>query len=182
MDIFKQFNTQKLTNLMTRTVLIGLCLTSTMTYADRDGQDSGETLHTISELSLNLANKAAMAAFRKCRRDGYAVSVAVVDRSGVIISHVRNPKAGPHTVNSSLGKAFTSASMGRATSGLADAIATNPALEGLRDMDSRMVILAGGLPIMFNGTRVGGIGVGGAPGGQLDEACAGFGLQKIGAQ
>jgi uncharacterized protein GlcG (DUF336 family) len=136
----------------------------------------------MPQLTLEMAKKAAMSALRQCRRDGYAVSVAVVDRSGVLITQVRNPAAGPHTIGSSLGKAFTSASMGRATAPLANAIAENPALNGLRDMDSRMVILAGGLPIMINGQRVGGIGVGGAPGGHLDEACAMFGLQQIGAQ
>ena len=134
------------------------------------------------QLTLVLAKQAAMSALRQCRREGYAVSVAVVDRSGVLITQVRNPAAGPHTIGSSLGKAFTSASMGRATAPLANAIAENPALEGLRDMDSRMVILAGGLPIVIDGQRVGGIGVGGAPGGHLDEACAMYGLQQIGAQ
>ena len=136
----------------------------------------------MPQLTLEMAKKAAMSALRQCRRDGYAVSVAVVDRSGVLITQVRNPAAGPHTIGSSLGKAFTSASMGQATAPLANAIAENPALNGLRDMDSRMVILGGGLPIMINGQRVGGIGVGGAPGGHLDEACAMFGLQQIGAQ
>jgi len=130
-------------------------------------------------LTLELAQKVAMATWQKCSDDGYAVSVAVVDRSGTLIIQVRDPEAGPHTVGSSYGKAFTSASMGRATGPLADAIAKNPALNGLRDMDPRMVILNGGLPIVINGQRVGGIGVGGAPGGHLDEACANVGLQQI---
>ncbi len=78
--------------------------------------------------------------------------------------------------------AFTSASMGQATARLANAIAENPALNGLRDMDSRMVILAGGLPIVIDGQRVGGIGVCGAPSGNLDEACSTHGLQQIGAK
>jgi len=136
----------------------------------------------MPQLTLELAQKAAMSALRQCGREGYAVSVAVVDRSGLLVTQVRNPAAGPHTIGSSLGKAFTSASMGRATAPLAKAIAENPALNGLRDMDSRMVILAGGLPIVIDGQRVGGIGVGGAPGGHLDEACAMHGLQRIGAE
>lgn len=136
----------------------------------------------IPQMSLEMAKKAAMSALRQCGRDGYAVSVAVVDRSGVLVAQVRNPAAGPHTIGSSFGKAFTSASMGQATAALANAIAANPALEGLRDMDDRMVILGGGLPIVIDGQRVGGIGVGGAPGGHLDEACAMYGLQRIGAQ
>jgi len=45
-----------------------------------------------------------------------------------------------------------------------------------------MVIQGGGLPIRIGGALVGGIGVGGAPGGHLDEACARAGLDVIGAE
>ncbi|HBP87923.1 MAG TPA: hypothetical protein DD706_09525, partial [Nitrospiraceae bacterium] len=42
-------------------------------------------------------------------------------------------------------------------------------------------LLGGGLPIEIGGEIVGGIGVGGAPGGHLDAACAQAGLETIGA-
>lgn len=135
-----------------------------------------------SYLSLELAQKAVNATLAKCQADGYNVSVAVVDRGGNLLSHSRHPMAGPHTVGSSQGKAFTSASLGRPTAQLAQMIGEKPFLEGLRDMDSRLVILGGGLPIQIGGERVGGIGVGGAPGGHLDEACAQEGLAAIGAK
>ncbi|VAW85120.1 (Y14336) putative extracellular protein containing predicted 35aa signal peptide [hydrothermal vent metagenome] len=146
-----------------------------------EAKDRG-SLPAAPYLTLKFAKQAAMSALWKCRSDGYAVSVAVVDRHGVLLTHVRDPLAGPHTVNSAQGKAFTSASMGQPTSRVTALIAENRGLDGLRDMDSRMVILAGGLPIVIDGMRVGGIGVGGAPGGQLDEACAAHGLQNIGAE
>jgi uncharacterized protein GlcG (DUF336 family) len=60
-------------------------------------------------------------------------------------------------------------------------IAENPGAQGLRDMNDRILILGGGLPIDMGGEIVGGIGVGGAPGGHLDEACAQAGLDSIGA-
>ena len=44
-----------------------------------------------------------------------------------------------------------------------------------------MVIQAGGLPIKFGKATVGGIGVGGAPSGNIDAACAVAGLKAIGA-
>ena len=75
-----------------------------------------------------------------------------------------------------------SASMGQPTAQLASTIKDKPELAGLRDMDSRLVILGGGLPIKVGGKLLGGIGVGGAPGGHLDEACARVGVSKIGAQ
>ena len=85
-------------------------------------------------------------------------------------------------MGSSTGKAFTSASMGQPTGNLAALIKDKPDLAGLRDMDPRLVILAGGLPIRIGGALVGGIGVGGAPGGQLDAACAKAGIDAIGGK
>ncbi len=72
--------------------------------------------------------------------------------------------------------------MGRDTAGLADFIASKPANDGMRDMDSRMIIQAGGLPIKFDQALVAGIGVGGAPSGDIDADCAAAGLKSIGAQ
>ena len=133
-------------------------------------------------LPMETALKAAAATMKKCTEDGYRVSVAVVDRGGNLLTFLRDPLAGPHTVNSSKGKAFTAASMGRPTAGLAKMIAEKPFLAGLRDMDQRLVILGGGLPVSIDETNVGGIGVGGAPGGHLDEACAQAGLDAIGKE
>jgi uncharacterized protein GlcG (DUF336 family) len=64
---------------------------------------------------------------------------------------------------------------------LADLMAKTPTLQALRDMDRNILILGGGLPIEINGEMVGGIGVGGAPGAHLDDACAQAGLDAIGA-
>lgn len=133
-------------------------------------------------LPLTLATQAAQAAVDACAADGQNVSVAIVARSGVTQVILRADNAGPHTVGSSTGKAFTSASMGRDTAGLAGFIGANPENNGLRDMDSRLVIQAGGLPIKIGGALVGGIGVGGAPSGAIDESCARAGLDAIGAE
>jgi uncharacterized protein GlcG (DUF336 family) len=132
-------------------------------------------------LPLSLATKAATAAMEKCTKDGYRVSVAVVDRSGVLRTLQRGDGAGTHSVESSSKKAYTAASMRIPTSDAAELISKTPALQGLRDINERMLILAGGLPIEIGGEVVGGIGVGGAPGGHLDAACAQAGLDGIGA-
>ncbi|WP_435101759.1 GlcG/HbpS family heme-binding protein [Arhodomonas sp. AD133] len=131
---------------------------------------------------MTRASSAARAALDACQADGYRVSVAVVDRHGVMRVQLHGDGAGPHTLSSSAGKAFTAASMRRSTAEYAGLIADKPALGGLRDMDERLLFLAGGLPIRFDGEVVAGIGVGGAPGGDLDEACARAGLEAIGAE
>lgn len=143
---------------------------------------TAQDLPTAAFLPLDMAMTAAETAREACAAEGYNVSVAIVARSGVTQVLLRADNAGPHTVGSSTGKAFTSASMGRDTAGLAGFIGANPENGGLRDMDSRMVIQAGGLPIRIGGALVGGIGVGGAPSGAIDEACGRAGLDAISAE
>jgi len=142
---------------------------------------TSQELPTAPYLPLEMAVKAATAALEQCTFDGFKVSVAIVARSGETKVLLKADGSGPHTVGSSQGKAFTSASMGRATLGFSAFLAKRPDLNGLRDMDPRLVILGGGLPIKFGGIIVGGIGVGGAPGADKDEKCAKAGLVAIGA-
>ena len=59
--------------------------------------------------------------------------------------------------------------------------ACKAAIAGLRDMNESILILGGGLPVRIDGEFLGEIGVGGAPGAKLDEACARDGLSAIGA-
>ena len=141
-----------------------------------------QDLPTAPYLPLDMAQTAARAALDACAAEGHNVSVAIVARSGVTSVVLRADNAGPHTVGSSTGKAFASASLGRDTAGLAEFIGGNPQNDGLRDMDPRLVIQAGGLPIKIGGALVGGIGVGGAPSGDVDTTCARKGLDAIGAE
>lgn len=140
-----------------------------------------QDLPTAPYLPLDLATKAADAALKACAAQGQNVSVAVVARDGATKVLIKADNSGPHTGMSAQGKAFTSAAMGRDTAGLAEFIASKPANDGLRNMDARMVIQAGGLPIKFGKALVGGIGVGGAPSGDIDAGCAAAGLKAIGA-
>jgi uncharacterized protein GlcG (DUF336 family) len=132
-------------------------------------------------LPVAMAAKAAHAALEKCKADGHRVSVTVVDRAGVLRVLLRGDGAGSHTVDSSSKKAYTAASLRRPTSELAELITKVPTLQALRDMNDRILILGGGLPIEIAGDVVGAIGVGGAPGAHLDDACAQAGLDAIGA-
>lgn len=157
-------------------LLLGLCLLATPLYASK-GHESG--LGSMQVLPLKLALTAAVEAESVCEDQGFRVSVAVVDRGGLVKAHVRGDESGPHTLESARKKAYTSASLGRPTSALVDVVINNPATEGLRDMNDDILILGGGLPIVVDDEIVAGIGVGGAPGGDLDEACAQAGIDKI---
>lgn len=142
---------------------------------------AAEDLPREAVLPLVLANKAAAAAVEKCKQDGYKVSASVVDKAGVLRAFQRADGAGPHTVDSSRKKAYTAASLGRTTSELGELVVKMPHLQAIGKMNESIIILGGGLPIQFGSDVVGGIGVGGAPGTQLDDACAQAGLDAIGA-
>lgn len=143
---------------------------------------SAQALPTTPYLPLELAIKAADAAMKACAADSHNVSVAIASRDGATKVLLKADNSGPHTGSSATGKAYTSAAMGRDTAGLAGFIASKPENAGLRDMDARMVIQGGGLPIRIGNALVGGIGVGGAPTGELDAQCAMAGLKAIGAK
>jgi len=143
------------------------------------GSVQAQGLPVEKVLPLSLATEAAQAALAACEQEGYHVSVAVTDRSGLVRILIRGNRAGPHTLDSSSRKAYTSASLGRSTADLAKMLSTNPTAEGMRNMNEKILILAGGLPVKAGEELIGGIGVGGAPGGDKDEACAQAGLDKI---
>ena len=160
------------------TSISGLCIAATVLFAAGAWADE---LPKESVLPLSLATKAVHGAMEACKKDGYRVSVSIVDRAGVLRSMGRADGAGSHTVDSSRKKAYTAASSRRPTTELAELIAKVPTLQALREMNPEILILGGGLPIEISGEVVGGIGVGGAPGAHLDDACAQAGLDAIGA-
>ena len=132
-----------------------------------------------SNISTKKARKIVKKAVESCRKDGFNVSAAVVDASGVLVAHLRENNAGPHTVSSAFRKAYTAASLRRSTGELAELAVNVPTTAGLQHMDDNILLLQGGLPIEIDGKVVGGIGVGGAPGGQFDEACALDAIESI---
>ena len=127
---------------------------------------------------MQLAAEAAATAVDACRKQGYAVSAAVADRSGNLRALLRGDGAGPHTVDGSARKAYTAATFRMPTTYLAEYVNNTPAAAGLHHAD-RVLVFGGGLPIEAGDEIVGAIAVGGAPGGKLDDACAKAGLDRI---
>jgi len=160
-----------------QTITTIVCMAAVLLFAPRAGADE---LPKESLLPLSMATKAVQTALEACKKDGYRVSVSIVDRAGVLRAMGRADGAGSHTVDSSRKKAYTAASLRRSTTELAELIAKVQTLQSLREMNPEILILGGGLPIDISGDVVGGIGVGGAPGAHLDDACAQAGLDAIG--
>ena len=86
--------------------------------------------------------------------------------------------AGPHTLSSSQAKAYTSASARNTTLAMMEGAQKNPAGVNLVHMPG-FLLLGGGVPIKVGNEVIGAVGVGGAPGGHLDEQCAMAALDKV---
>ncbi len=130
-------------------------------------------------LPLELSTQAAMAAIKKCHDDGFKVSVAIVDQSGLLKVQLKADGAGPHTLDSSRRKAYTANSLRDSTHKYAVLVTQKPELHSLSRLNDNILLLGGGFPIKMGGEVVGGIGVGGAPGIQFDEVCASAALKVL---
>ena len=160
---------------MTR--LTGILMLTLAFAAPATAQTTGKqpVLVSIKRMSLDTALKAARAAIEACRKQGVQVAVTVIARGGDAQVVLRDVLAADLTLKVSQAKAYAAMSFVTPTSQLEGRFTTPfgpPAVGGL-------VIGAGGLPIRAGGELVGGIGVSGAPSGQIDERCAQAGFDAI---
>ena len=137
-----------------------------------------QAVRAEKNMSLDLANQIAAATVASCTAGGYNVAATVVDRAGVIKAVHRADNAGPHTLASSLQKAYTSASAKSNTQAMMEAAQKNPGAANLVYLPG-FLLLGGGVPVRVGNEVIGAVGVGGAPAGNLDEQCAIAGIEKV---
>ena len=133
---------------------------------------------TLRLLTPDTALKAAQAALKKCRDNGFQVAVAVVDRMGQPQVMLRDRFAGAHTVEMAQAKAWTTVSFRTNTTALAEATQAGRPSSGIRHLPG-VAAVGGGLMIEAGGGLLGAIGVSGAPGGKEDDACAAAGIAAV---
>ncbi len=139
---------------------------------------NAQTVRTERNMSLELANQIASATVASCTAGGYAVTATVVDRAGTVRAVQGADNAGPHTLGASQQKAFTSASAKNNTLAMMEGAQKNPAAANLVYIPG-FLLVGGGVPIKVGNEVIGAVGVGGAPGGHLDEQCAVAGIDKV---
>jgi uncharacterized protein GlcG (DUF336 family) len=132
------------------------------------------------DLSASMAMTIAQATIDTCKANGFAVSVTVVGRNGEIILQVRGDNTGPHTMENSFRKAYTSRTFRIPSGNMEERIKKDPtlSLQYLAGFTSGR----GALPIKVGEDVIGGVGASGAPGGEKDEACVQVGLEKVADQ
>jgi uncharacterized protein GlcG (DUF336 family) len=136
-------------------------------------------------LSAALAHEAVAEAVAVCAKAGYAVTAIIVDNEGVRQAVLRGDGAVVHTLDSAYVKAYTAASLAPvrkdgSTKALSERIARTPGVStaGLASLPN-VNFTPGGVTIMAGDEAIGGIGIGGAPGGNFDHDCAVAALDKI---
>lgn len=116
-------------------------------------------LRQLSAVGMDGAKRALAAAEQEARKQGWNVSIAVVDPAGELVGFLRMDGAPPASVDIARGKARTAARFRRPTKALEDVVAGGRVavvtFEG-------MVLVEGGVPITVDGVVVGALGVSGA--------------------
>lgn len=114
-------------------------------------------------ITLRMAKILLEAAERKALELGLSENIAIVDEGGNLIGFLRMDNAKIAGIDISQNKAWTSVSMQMPTSNLSVAALPGEPSYGINTTNQgRIVILGGGIPLVFNRKVVGGIGVSGA--------------------
>ncbi len=131
---------------------------------------------TDKSIGLDLARDIANEAIQACRKDGYHVSVVVVDRHGLLRTALRDDLAARFTLEIAERKANMTVmawtDSGQFKKARADIRPELNHIDGL-------IVMEGGIKIVAGGFNLGAVGVSGAPGGDKDAACARQALKKL---
>ena len=141
------------------------------------GPASAQAPQVEKNVSMGLALAIIQGALEQCTKDGYKVSVTIVDKSGNVAAQIRGDGTAPHTMEFSRLKAYTARTRNQ-TSLQTMKMLEDPANAFIRQIPG-VVGVGGGVPIRAGNEVIGGVGVSGAPGGEKDEVCANAGIAKV---
>jgi uncharacterized protein GlcG (DUF336 family) len=159
--------------------LISKGLASLAVIAVLSSPVSAQGIVLQKNITLELAQTIANAAIAQCRSMGYKISVTVVDREGLPLVMMRDDGAGLNTPEGSDRKAYTARAFSQPSAAFVKRLQDRPDTIGSRHY-SRVLALAGGLPIKVGDEIVGAVGVSGTPG--KDDDCSQAGIDKVADQ
>jgi glc operon protein GlcG len=126
------------------------------------------------ELTLADCEKIAAAALAEARRNKWVVSIAILDDGGHLLHYVRMDGASPATATISVEKARTAAVTRRTSGAWQERVKTRPEMLRMPGI----LPVQGGVPIMVEGSCVGGVGVSGVQSHE-DEQIAQAGIDAL---
>ena len=110
-----------------------------------------DALVTFKAMKPELALQLAQATLDACRKAGYQVAVAVVDRLGVTQVILRDRLAGAHSPDTARRKAWTAASFRTDTLSMMEETQSGKPQSGVRFVAEAMMI-GGGIPVTAAGS------------------------------
>ena len=128
-------------------------------------------------VSMALSMAIMQGVLDQCTKDGYKVSVVIIDKGGNVAASVRSDGTPPHTMDFARMKAYTARTRNQTSLATMKQM-EDPAFGFLRQIPN-VVGVGGGVPIRVGNEVIGGVGVSGAPGGEKDEVCANAGVAKV---
>jgi uncharacterized protein GlcG (DUF336 family) len=152
-------------------LIVSSLLVSNPVWAQQDQP----TVVDIKRMSLDVALRIGKAAIAQCRKEGVQVAVTVVDRGGHPQVVLRDVLAQDLTLRISKMKAYTAMSFNTPTSQLEGRFKSPFSIGKVEGL----VMSAGGVPVQASGNIIGGVGVSGAPSGEIDEKCANAGVHAV---
>jgi len=121
----------------------------------------------MTTVTLEEARRIISAAEQKAQEIGQPMNIAVVDNGRNLKAFARMEEAWLGSIDIAIDKAFTSVSFKLSTQDLAEMAQPGQALFGINTTnDGRIVIFAGGIPLMREGEVAGAVGV---SGGTVDQ-------------
>lgn len=143
--------------------------------AQSDARSGVLQTHRISATTAHEMVGAAVAA---CTAQGYKVSAVVLDMDGIRQAQLRGDGAGIHTLESSFHKAYTAVTFEVDTIDLVEKSKTQPVSTSIAKIPN-LLLAQGGVIVKIGEEAIGALGVGGAPGSDLDTRCARAGVDKV---
>ena len=131
------------------------------------------------DMSSKFAVKMAQAALDYANDEGWEITVAVCDRAGTLVAFMKTDNVIPAAVDFALDKAFTAATLRKATHEFGERMSSASGLSLGVGTRNRLITWTGGIPIFDGQDCVGGIGVSGAMDHQ-DLECADAALKSVG--
>jgi uncharacterized protein GlcG (DUF336 family) len=145
---------------------------------------SAQGIIKTQRLSAALASEIALESVLDCAKKGYKVAVSVVDLEGRQQAFLRGDGAPIHSSDNAYYKAYTAASLTlsrkeETTKAINERMAKAAPSTVPSTPLPNVTYAVGGLAVMVDGNIIGGLGISGAPGGQLDEDCGKVALAKV---
>ena len=113
-------------------------------------------------VSMAMSLAIIQGALEQCSKDGYKVSVTVVDKAGLVAGQIRGDGTPPHTMEFSKMKAYTARTRGMPSLQVMKAM-EDPANAPLKQIPG-VVGVGGGVPIKAGNEVIGAVGVSGGRG------------------